>query len=390
MSNQNNTGLINNQVQLQTQMQQQMQQQLQMQNKTSKIYKYKKEQCEEYMISLMEKCEKTIPQIKKATKINDENIVIPTIETINLLTEHNFNAQQLKIFAKHYKIKTTGNKQQLFIRIYSFLKLSKDATKIQKIGRGYLQKKYNKLHGPAFFYRKICTNDTDFLTGDELQDIPYSQFISYRDNDDFVYGFDMISLYNLVVKSLQVSPIVKNPYNRNNIPSYLILNIKSLIRISKILRIPLDLVIQDDTVDLSDEKTIELRALSLFQNIDSLGNYSSPTWFLSLNRNQTIKMFRELIDIWDYRAQINNDTKRAICPPHGILMNHNLNIIFNEQNLLKLRKYMLDIMERLVNSGIDNDSKTLGAYYVLGALTIVSENAATSLPWLFQSFSPIL
>ena len=338
----------------------------------------------------MEKCEKTIPQIKKATKINDENIVIPTIETINLLTEHNFNAQQLKIFAKHYKIKTTGNKQQLFIRIYSFLKLSKDATKIQKIGRGYLQKKYNKLHGPAFFYRKICTNDTDFLTGDELQDIPYSQFISYKDNDDFVYGFDMISLYNLVVKSLQVSPIVKNPYNRNNIPSYLILNIKSLIRISKILRIPLDLVIQDDTVDLSDEKTIELRALSLFQNIDSLGNYSSPTWFLSLNRNQTIKMFRELIDIWDYRAQINNDTKRAICPPHGILMNHNLNIIFNEQNLLKLRKYILDVMERLVNSGIDNDSKTLGAYYVLGALTIVSENAATALPWLFQSFSPIL
>ena len=338
----------------------------------------------------MEKCEKTIPQIKKATKINDENIVIPTIETINLLIEHNFNAQQLKIFAKHYKIKTTGNKQQLFIRIYSFLKLSKDATKIQKIGRGYLQKKYNKLHGPAFFYRKICTNDTDFLTGDELQDIPYSQFISYKDNDDFVYGFDMISLYNLVIKSLQVSPIVKNPYNRNNIPSYLILNIKSLIRISKILRIPLDLVIQDDTVDLSDEKTIELRALSLFQNIDSLGNYSSPTWFLSLNINQTIKMFRELIDIWDYRAQINNDTKRAICPPHGILMNHNLNIIFNEQNLLKLRKYILDVMERLVNSGIDNDSKTLGAYYVLGALTIVSENAATALPWLFQSFSPIL
>ena len=109
-----------------------------------------------------------------------------------------------------------------------------------------------------------------------------------------------------------------------------------------------------------------------------------------MNSNQTIKMFRELIDIWDYRAQIKNDTKRAICPPHGILMNHNLNIIFNEQNLLKLRKYMLDIMERLVNSGIDNDSKTLGAYYVLGALTIVSENAATALPWLFQSFSPIL
>jgi len=362
---------------------------LQMPSKQIKSPKYKKDQSDEYMSNLIEKCEKSIPQTKKTKKINDENIIIPTIENYVSLIEHNYNSQQLKIFAKHYKIKTTGNKHELFIRIYSFLKLSQDAIKIQKIGRGYLQKKYNKLHGPAFLYRKICTNDSDFLTGDELKDIPYSQFISYRDNDGFIYGFDIISLYNLVSKSLLISSKVKNPYNRNEIPAYVISNIKSLIRISKILGINLELVIQDDTVHLSDEKTVELRTLSLFQNIDSLGNYSSPTWFLSLNRNQTIKMFREILDIWDYRAQINIDTKRAICPPNGLLTNINLNVIFNEQNIWKLRKYMLDVMEKLVNSGIDQDSKTLGAYYVLGALTIVSENAATALPWLFQSFSPV-
>jgi hypothetical protein len=38
-----------------------------------------------------------------------------------------------------------------------------------------------------------------------------------------------------------------------------------------------------------------------------------------------------------------------------------------------------------VNSGIDRDNKCLGAYYVLGALTLVSEDAATSLPWLYQA-----
>lgn len=42
-------------------------------------------------------------------------------------------------------------------------------------------------------------------------------------------------------------------------------------------------------------------------------------------------------------------------------------------------------MEKFVNSGIDKDSKTLGAYYVLGALTLVSTEASTSLPWLYQS-----
>ena len=313
---------------------------------------------------------------------------MPTMETYNILLDHNYNATQLKAFAKNLKLKTTGNKQQLFIRIYCFLKLSKDAIKIQKVGRGYLQKKYNKLRGPAFIKRTICTNDSDFLTGDLIKDIPYQQFISFSDVDNFVYGFDMISLYNLISKSVPARP--KNPYNRNEIPPFVLNNIKSLIRLSRVLKIHLDLVIHDDTLELPDEKAIELRALSLFQNIDALGNYSSPVWFLSLTRQQTIRMLRELLDIWDYRAQITNETKRAICPPYGLLTtNNSLHSIFNEQNIWKLRKNMLDIMERLVNSGVDQDSKTLGAYYVLGSLTIVNQNAATALPWLFQSFSPI-
>jgi len=353
-----------------------------------KLPKSKKDQAEDFMNTLHQKCEQLMSPLKKVQKISDENIVIPTMDTYNILLDHNYNATQLKAFAKHFKLKTTGNKQQLFIRIFCFLKLSKDAIKIQKVGRGYLQKKYNRLRGPAFMKRKICTNDSDFLTGDLIKDIPYQQFISFSDVDSFVYGFDMISLYNLISKSAPSIP--KNPYNRNEIPPFVLMNIKSLIRLSKILRIHLDLVIQDDTLDLSDEKTIELRALSLFQNIDSLGNYSSPVWFLSLNRQQTIRMLRELLDIWDYRAQITNDTKRAICPPNGLLSTtHSLHTIFNEQNIWKLRKHMLDIMERLVNSGVDQDSKTLGAYYVLGSLTIVNQNAATALPWLFQSFSPI-
>ena len=52
-----------------------------------------------------------------------------------------------------------------------------------------------------------------------------------------------------------------------------------------------------------------------------------------------------------------------------------------------IRKIILEILEKFVNSGIDKDSKCLGTYYVLGALTIVNLDAANSLPWLFQAFS---
>jgi putative alpha-1,2-mannosidase len=42
-------------------------------------------------------------------------------------------------------------------------------------------------------------------------------------------------------------------------------------------------------------------------------------------------------------------------------------------------------MEKLVNSGINNDNKCLGAYYVLSALTLVNNDAATSLYWLYEA-----
>ena len=50
-----------------------------------------------------------------------------------------------------------------------------------------------------------------------------------------------------------------------------------------------------------------------------------------------------------------------------------------------LKKNILKMMDKLVSSGIDRDSKALGAYYVLGALTMVNHNAAMALPWLYQS-----
>ena len=58
---------------------------------------------------------------------------------------------------------------------------------------------------------------------------------------------------------------------------------------------------------------------------------------------------------------------------------------FNEQNIFNIQKMILPILEKLVNSGLEQDNKALGAYYVLGALTLVNENAASTLPWLYQS-----
>lgn len=320
----------------------------------------------------------------KMEKVSNEDTCIPKFCDYNMLIQYNYNIQQLKTIMTHYKLKVSGNKSQLVTRIYSFLYLSNYSIKIQKNIRGFLQRKYNKLQGPGFKNKNVCTNTTDFFTMDNLTELPNCQFFSFKDADGFIYGFNLLSIYNLIYKS---DGQIKNPYNRLPISSDIIEMVISLLRLSRILKIHVCVEINDINEEISIKKSIELRALTLFQNIDALGNYSNAQWFLNLNRTQLIKMIRELIDIWAYRAPLSIETKRSICPPLGNPFGRFLN--FNQlqtiENLDDVRKYNLEILEKFVNSGIDRDNKCLGTYYVLGALTLVSEDAATSLPWLYQA-----
>jgi len=347
---------------------------------------------EEYMNNITAKCEVRMPAVKKVTKISDDKVVIPTTETYTDIVKYNYNLAQLKSFAKHYKLKLSGNKGQLMIRVYSFLYFSSHIVKIQKRHRGNLVRKYKTLRGPAYIDRNICTNSTDFVTLEPLKEIPFSQFFSYKDDDGFIYGFDIASLHSLMFvkstpkeKESQIDG--RNPYNRKDIPDAVIHDIKTIIRLGRILSLQINLQVEDDSSGVSVEKAIELRALALFQNIDALGNYTNSKWFLSLNRNQLIRYVRELHDIWNYRAQLTNEMKHNIFPHHGgPFRSLNVQTISAvDINVNNIKKVILEVLENLVNSGIDRDSKSLGAYFVLGALTIVSTDAANALPWLFQS-----
>lgn len=336
-----------------------------------------------YLNNITLKCEYQKPIVKVLKKVSNDNILIPSISTYNNLIYNYYNLQQLKCFVKYYKLKTIGNKQEIIRRLYSYLYFASNIIKVQRIFRGYLVKKYKVLHGPCVKDRTKCTNSVDFITMDKIEEINFHQFISYKDSDGFIYGFDISSLHNLFLKS---DNDIKNPYNRNLIPDFVFKNIRGIIRIGRILGININLSLDEDTSTISNEKSIELKAVTLFQQIDALGNYSNASWFLSLNKIQLIKYIRELVDIWKYRAQLNNEIKRNICPPIGDpFVNLSIPYIIAEENLWNIKKILLDVIDNLINTGITKDSKSLGAYYVLGALTLVNADAAESLPWLFQS-----
>jgi hypothetical protein len=338
----------------------------------------------DYFSNLCEKVSKNVCFHKNQEKIDSENIYVPNFDESDYLCRYKYSLPQLKTIARKYKLKITGNKTQLIQRIYSFLYLSNLCVKIQKCIRGYIQRKYNKCHGPAFVKRALCTNACDFLSMDELTNIPYNQFFSFEDSDGFIYGFDLVSFYNLVSKS--EGPI-KNPYNQQPIIKKAIELFACLLRLSRILKIDVSISLADVNKEVTDAKSLELRCLTLFQNIDALGNYSNAQWFLSLNRIQLIRFLRELMEIWGYRAPLTIETKRSIIPPLGNPFTRmpNFNYLQTTEHLDDVRKVILGIMEKFVTTGVDKDSKCLGAYYVLGALTLVSQEAAIALPWLYQA-----
>jgi len=324
-----------------------------------------------------------------------------TLEKPTSLTYINFyqlltrkwNVSELKQFAKQHKLKISGNKNELLQRLFVHMKLSKDALVIQKLFRGHMQRKFNTLHGPAALMknRGLCNNPDDFLTGESMQSLPYDQFYSYKDADGFIYGFDILSITNLIQKSA-TDKEVKNPYNRNVLPQRIQEEVKSYVRMSRIMKIDVNVDIKKIDAEVTEAKSHELCILDLFQHIDSLGNYSQSSWFTDLNHYKLGKFVRELYDIWNYRAQIEHEVKKKICPPHGnpftSLNIHRFSLVFNPAvSIESVQKCILPVLELLVKSGVDKDSKALGAYYILGALTIVNENAAMALPWLYQSFS---
>jgi len=50
----------------------------------------------------------------------------------------------------------------------------------------------------------------------------------------------------------------------------------------------------------------------------------------------------------------------------------------------------LNIIDKLITLGISESDRILGANYVLCALTLVSEEAANTMPWLYHSVAPII
>ena len=142
-----------------------------------------------------------------------------------------YKLPELKTIIKEYNLKRTGNKDVLIERIKSHFNEIKCVKNIQRVFRGWLVRYSFKLRGEAFFDKKLCTNDTDFATLEPLDEIPFELFFSYKDDKNYIYGFNISSL----VQVLKTKRKILNPYNRELINNEILRNIVSLNNIIKMI-----------------------------------------------------------------------------------------------------------------------------------------------------------
>ena len=326
----------------------------------------------------------TTQRRKKRERITDETFRILRYGEQSELNSKNYRVAHLRSMCKHYGLKQTGNKNEVTSRLHIYLEDSGSAICVQRVWRGYVVRMFIRSKGVTGIHPSNCANEVDFLTMEPICDIPITQLFMFRAKDGFLYGFDTISLYNLVLRD---GNNATNPYTREPIPKTIARDLIRSVRYGKLAGFNIDVKFDPDEVleSMSPIQRLQMRTIDLCQHIDALGNYTDTNWFLNLTSYELKTLLRELWDIWSYRAGISGSMKCQICPPRGDpFANVELGMT-NGMSQQTLWRVTLSILERMVNSGVDTNSKSLGALYVLSALTLVSTEAAAALPWLYDS-----
>ncbi len=341
---------------------------------------------------------KDIVTTKKKRKINSCDFRILRINEYQDILQYNYNVCQLKKMCKHYKYKVSGNKGELVKRLFNNMRLSYYAVKIQSLFRGLIVKKMMNLKNIHLL--KNATNDIDFLTLEPISNLNISQVMCVASGvKNHTYCFDICSLYNLFKEHNKSKPSRSNnsrksnkafinPFNRQPFPDTLRKDLYNIVKYTKLSGIDINIMIDNDEYGATLKKQNEFNAIELFQIIDTFGFITHSKWIMNLNMHGLSKFMKEIIDVWDYRAQLNSETRKKIYPSElGYPFRFSRNI-FNG-GIETVKKTLLKIIKKFITSGVDTQSRSLAVFYVLGALTIVSKSAAENLPWLFESFTQL-
>lgn len=292
--------------------------------------------------------------------------------------------KNLKYTLKKLGLNCNGKKPELLKKLNDFYtnyeiyqSKTKEIVLIQSLIRKFLSAK----NGPGFIDKTLCINDEDFYTFETKYEIDALYFYSIKDDNGKIFFFDIRSLEKLITCNRLTNPFTTEPINHSNIEKIK----KRINSVKKDKRFK-----PFATQKMSTEQLFNSRVLSIFQKIDLLDVAAGGTdtkWFTNLCTKKLKYLYKGLEDIWNYRAELSDQKKCAIVPNRNmfsIKVQYVYNLQDNSKNKTFIRKILLDEIEALIDSAIDDENKKTGAYFVLTALTEVSHDCRNSLPWLVQ------
>jgi len=346
--------------------------------------------------------------------------------TSNAIDLQKYKLPDLKSACKLYSLKITGKKELLIQRLDALFKNTKYAIHIQRLFRGWMIREFIKLKGPGFKNRTLCVNDTDFVTMEPLREIKNDYFFSYTDAANFTYGFDITSLIHIMKSNMKL----QNPYNREKISQQMSEKIRKVYRLSFIVynefkndNEPFNTTppstrnsvynrqsariqhtntmnaINQQTNVMNERiretqlriaairlKSVQERINLLFTEIDALGNYTQSSWFSNLELRSYLRLYRATYEIWNYRSNLSREVRNLICPNQspfdGVLPR---TMYHSDISFEQIQLGCLTVFENMIYSGVNEENRRLGTFHALSALTLVSDGARQSMPWLYES-----
>lgn len=238
----------------------------------------------------------------------------------------------------------------------------KNIIKLQSLIRLFLIQKNIKLHGIAILNRKICNNEEDFYTYDPIHEIDSLYFYSYKDNQGNYWGFDVRSFKKLIDMNYGNPYTTESIHETCKINSFILINY--LEKHGKVTRV-------ENTITSSRKLIVKQRFVDFFSQMEFSGYSCDVSWILDLNISKLKKMYKELEDIWNYRANLSQGIKCEIAPPDGRLFIMPVNDYNNCYVKLELQEILSKELLKICNS-TNQSSMNLGFMYTIIALSLVS------------------
>ena len=262
-----------------------------------------------------------------------------------------------------------------------------------------------KLHGPAMLDRSICVNDSDFVTLDDLVEIPDQDFISFKDEKNFVYGFSLDSAIDLLFKSDETyyENFLKQTKNTITYHQYIktLYNHYNKIKINnpytrflidgetkhRIITLYARKMFKNGTIKPPVEEVVDIKTavrnkcFAVFQKIDMFGYFTNTSWLMDENVKVIKHFYKKLALLWNFEFGLNNTARYNISRTHNLFDNLH-DIVVSRADKYHLLDKILTTLNILVTNGNTESDRNSGAIMILYALSEITPRCVQANPWL--------